>query len=234
MIDLRSFRFLIPPFIMFFVISLAMFTDPAENLKIIQNRFPSVCEQMVNFGSVFLGAVILAFAFGFVISTIGISIIRILYWFRSKYKFLIFRTLWNGPAVNWEWDPKAKAKLEDLFDIQEWKQDGEFCEHAVLSKIAESLRCHVQRKWEFFQTNLNSSIGVVLAILIIKFLLNIEPGVIGYFLICVFAGILGINGFTSYKDAMRMDHFILRNLERLSNDEKGGGLGIKKIPSEKG
>jgi len=232
MIDIRSFRFLVPPFIMFFVISLAMVTDPAGNLNIIQNRFPLICEQMVNFSTVFLSTVILVFAFGFVISTISISIIRVLYWFRSKYKFRIFRTLWNGPAVNWEWDPKAKTKLERLFDIQKWKEDGEFCEHAVLSKAHESLRNQVRRKWEFFQTNLNSFVGVILAVPIMKYLLEIKPGVIGCFLIFAFTGILGINGFASYKDAMRMDHFILRNLERLSNSGKGSGSGIEDTSSE--
>ena len=227
MIDIRSFRFLVPPFIMFFVISLAMVTDPAGNLNIIQNRFPLICEQMVNFGTVFLSTVILVFAFGFVISTISISIVRVVYCFRSKPKFLKFKTRWNGPGVNWEWDEEAKPKLEILFKIQDWQQDGEFYEHAVLSKVHESLRSHVQRKWEFFQTNLNSFVGVVLAILIIKCLLEIKPGMIGYFLICAFAGMLGINGYTSYKDAMRMDHFILRNLERLSNTGKGGSPGIE-------
>ena len=72
MIDIRSFRFLIPPFIMFFVIFIAMVTDPADNLNIIQNRFPLICEQLINLGTIFLGAVILIFAFGFVISTVSV------------------------------------------------------------------------------------------------------------------------------------------------------------------
>ena len=53
MIDIRSFRFLIPPFIMFFVIFIAMVTDPADNLNIIQNRFPLICEQLINLGTIF-------------------------------------------------------------------------------------------------------------------------------------------------------------------------------------
>ena len=116
-------------------------------------------------------------------------------------------------------DSGAKAKLEILFKGEKWQQDGEFYEHAVLSMVSESLRNYVQRKWEFFQTNLNSLIAIILAIPIILCLLQIKPGWVGCSLFITFAVVTAVNGYTSYMDAMRMDHFLLRNLDKLSKNK---------------
>ncbi|MFX0200408.1 MAG: hypothetical protein ACFFCW_30180 [Candidatus Hodarchaeota archaeon] len=228
MIDLRSFRFLIPPFILGFTIFLAMFFDPDCNLNNIQSLFPSFWAQLDKFGAVLIGSVILFFAFGFVISTIGISIIRLYSLVRKKYTFsklkkihnrLDIKGKWNGTAVNWEWDPKATGILQQLFDLEDWRQDGEFCEQAVLSKVKDPLRDHVQRKWEFFQTNLNSFVAILIGILLFELLLKIDPRGWGYLVIILFLCSIAFNGYGSWKDAMRFDHFLVRNSDKLKKCE---------------
>ncbi len=204
---------------MFFIILFGMATDPASNFNIIQEILPEHFKDLSKFSTSFVGIVIVTFAFGFVISTFSNSLVRFCYLLRSHCKFHFFNGLWNGPAVNWEWDKDAKEKLENLFQLDQWRKDGEFCEHAVLSKVPESLRTYVQRKWEFFQTNLNSFIAICLANLLFQ-CLKINPKWCYYWpIILFFIVILLYNGYTSYKDAMRMDHFLLRNIDTLSKSE---------------
>lgn len=215
MIDVRSFRFVIPPVIIFFIIFLGMAIDPACNFNTIRSKLPEPLQRFDGFAVPFIGIVILSFAFGFVITTISTFFIRVAYWFRSHWKFCIFNGLWNGPAVNWEWDKEARKKLEDIFQLDKWRHDGEFCEHAILSKVPEPLRLHVQRKWEFFQTDINSLVAIGLANMLFPYL---EIKTIWYYwlIVSIFAVLLVMNGYTSYKDAMKMDHFLLRNINSLS------------------
>jgi len=215
MIDIRSFRFVIPPFIVFGIVLFGMFIDPNCNIKIIEQKFSVSFDRLGRIGPLLLSTVVLSFAFGFVISTVSVFFLWVLYLIRSRTKLWVFKGRWNGRAVNWEWDPQAQAKLEALFHLADWRKDGEFCEHAVLSKGAESLRDHVSRTWEFFQTNLNSLVALAMAIILCECLLEVNIGW-GYWPISVFAFVLLCNAGASYKAAMRTDHLLLRNLERLS------------------
>ena len=61
MVDIGSFRFVIPPFIAFLIVLLAMITDPTGNLNSLQEKFPGLLQGLDGFATAFLGIVILVF-----------------------------------------------------------------------------------------------------------------------------------------------------------------------------
>lgn len=82
--EVRQIRFLYPPLVMLASLLWGIHLDPNTSLAcLLQNRIPSISEWSGVIG-IILGSGAVVIAFGFVISTISISVLRFCFWCYSK------------------------------------------------------------------------------------------------------------------------------------------------------
>lgn len=198
MVEIRSFRFIIPPFVILAVLWWGVFMDPKENITLILEKYPILKDIGPEMG--FLATGIAIFGIGFIISTVSTIILRLWYCFDRRLQ---------GLGVVWK--REAEMQLCKILDIEDFRREGEFCEHAIQARVPKHLADFISRRWEFFQTNFQSFL-VSIATMLLFFGLNIRPTSWGWVVIISFTVCLLVNCICAFRSAMGMDHFVLRNI----------------------
>lgn len=203
MTDVRSFRFIIPPMVFLAVLWWGVFTDPRVCIQTIIEPVIDAYPELKEYMPGVVGLLVTAIGFfgvGFIISTASTVLLRICHHLDCRSQ---------GPGVYW--NKEAVNQLHKLFNIDNLKLEGEFLEQAIQAKAPKHLADWVSRRWEYFITNFQSLL-VVLAASWLFVPLRVDPSWLGWIVIFLFAVCLGWNGRATFRSAMEMDHFILRNL----------------------
>jgi len=205
MLEHATQRFLVPPFILIFLVSVAMLMDPKPNMTswiICLTKSPSIMSIVVAFFAA--GTVI--FAIGFFIANVSVFFIHLLAFILRKPR---------GFSTNWSIE--AKEILEGMYDFKNFKIEAEQCEQCFLGEAASShVLSWMRRRWEYYVINLNCAWACLMAIMIIVtpiFCINTKFHwyIIVFMLILIFT----FNGYQAWREVIDMDNFLVRNFKKI-------------------
>ena len=197
-----QYRFLISPFILLFLILLAMYFDPATNTSrfVYKGELPDIAVSSV-------AIVISTFAVGFLISAISGAFLRLLGIWKKSGNLCVL------------WQEKSKEILNKRYNFEDFHKESEQCEQCIIDIQSTHIKQWMRRRWEYHVTYSNCAWACVLAIPSV-YLLEVNWDwrwwIIALFLILVFA----FNSFRAWQEVNLMDNFLVRNLTSASQSKK--------------
>lgn len=211
MLDHAAQRFLIPPFIMLFLVGIALFfMCPLPN--IIPSWFTDY-SKLSPFLSVLIGLIVAGtglFAIGFLISNICTGLVRILAFCLKKPR---------GFSTGWSKDGK-----ETLSNIYEFKNndirfDSEQCEQCFIGDVASShVLLWMRRRWEYFAINSHCAFACIVAGLLTPFIalqFGRHVNIWWYCIVGTFFIMFAFNGYQARREVIDMDNFLVRNYKKI-------------------
>lgn len=199
-----TYRYIIPPFILVTLVSLAAVFSPSPfelPSRVTEFFRPS---DIISVITLLLAAGAFILAFGFFISTIPVFITRIVAFLCRKPRG--FSMCWNEEARN---------KLSGMYTIKNFNTESEQLEQVFIGQFAsQHVRGWMRGRWEYYIINTNCAFSALLAIVFVC-ILSISPPLWWWVTTPLFFGIFLFNGLFAWREVIDMDHFLVRNHERI-------------------
>jgi len=209
MLENLTLRYFVPP--IFFLLSLGIGLGSGPHVNKLQQLVQKIgqTEGLTGAAAAVLTGAAIVVALGYIIGVLGATLLRLLG---------LFPFLPRGMSVYWR--VEAKKTLKDLYEFRKDEPSKEEVEIAEQCFIAEFFSPHLyawlRGRWEYYFTNFNGAVAVLL-LFIVAGLTGMQPviwwWVINFLLLLVF----GFNAWQSYWEVTEMDHFMLRNFDRMKD-----------------
>lgn len=210
MLDHAAQRFLIPPFIMLFLVGIALF---------FMYPLPSIPSLFIDhsklspFLPVLIGLIVAGtglFAIGFLISNIYTGLVRISAFCLKKPR---------GFSTGWSKD--AKEMLSNIYDFKnnDIRFDSEQCEQYFIGDVASShVLLWMRRRWEYFAINSTCAFACIVAALLTPFIalqFGRHVNIWWYCIVGTFFIMFAFNGYQARREVIDMDNFLVRNYKKI-------------------
>jgi hypothetical protein len=203
MLEHATQRFLVPPFMLIFLVGLAVLMDPTPNMP---SWFTHLIENpsLVSIAVAIFAAGTAIFAIGFFIATVSVFLVRLLAFVLRKPR---------GFSTNWS--NEAKDILEKMYHFKNFKMEAEQCEQCFLGEVASShVLSWMRRRWEYYAINLNCAFACVMAIIMTP-LFCINARFYWYIIVFILILIFFFNSYQAWREVIDMDNFLVRNFEKI-------------------
>jgi hypothetical protein len=191
--EIRIIKFIIPPITSFLFIFLAIIINPNRDILLNQTLdFFSKLNPIISI----LASITTIMGIGFIISSLTFLIVG----------NFILKPHWN------EW---AKGVLKTNFKFKELNVinniEEEVTEWLVQEQYSDYIKKKIEKRWEMFSINANSSISLLLTLIIIHYL-NIFS-CCWFVLWLLFMIVCVLNSIRTWNNISGIDHFLLRNTD---------------------